>query len=129
MLCLARNCGLLLRCCFIPYSGVVITSASVTSTSITVFWEFPPQGGSSGNRQASCCIVGQPFTCSNNNEVQISNGNFSVGGLEEFTTYSCLISGVSAGYETTTLGDSKCKHDKYIYTLLANKLTRCQPLA
>ena len=30
-----------------------------------------------------------------------------MGGLEEFTTYSCLISGVSAGYEVTTLGDGK----------------------
>ena len=117
MLCLARYCGLLLRFHFIPYTGVIITSASVTSTSITVFWELPPQGGSNDNRQASCCILGQPYTCSNNNEVQISDGNFSVGGLEEFTTYLCLISGLSAGYETTTLGDSKCKHDKYIHSI------------
>ena len=91
----------------------------MTSTSITVFWELPSQGGSSDNRQASCCIVGQSNICSNNNEVQISNGNFSVGGLEEFTTYSCLISGVSAGYEVSTLGDGKqisftvCKADSH----------------
>ena len=89
----------------------------MTSTSITVFWDLPSQVGSTDNMRASCCIVSQPNTCSNNNEVQISNGNFSVGGLEEFTAYSCLISGVSAAYEVSTLGDGKqigitvCKAD------------------
>lgn len=92
---------------FSSFPGVIITSASVTPTSITVFWALPPRGGSSDNRQASCCVVGLPNMCRNNNEVKISNGNFSVDGLEEFTSYSCLITSLSAGYMASTLGDSK----------------------
>ena len=88
------------------HSGIVITSASVSSTSITVFWE-PPSSVSSSVMQASCCKVEQPDVCSNNNEVNISNGNFSVDGLEEFTRYSCRIAGFSAPFVATTLSDSK----------------------
>ena len=46
--------------------------------------------------------------CSHNSEVKISNGNFSVDGLEEFTSYSCIIVSFSAAFEATTLSDSKC---------------------
>ena len=55
--------------------------------------------------QASCCKVEQPGMCSNNNEVRITNGNFSVDGLEEFTNYSCRIASFSAPFVTTTLSD------------------------
>ena len=92
---------------FTIHSGIVITSASVSSTSITVFWE-PPSSVSSSVMQASCCKVEQPDVCSNNNAVRISNGNFSVDGLEEFTNYSCSIAGFSAPFVATTLSDSKC---------------------
>ena len=42
------------------------------------------------------------------NTVMISNGNFSVDGLQEFTNYSCRIAGFSAPFVATTLSDSKC---------------------
>ena len=82
----------------------------MTSTSITVFWELPSRGGSSdkGVLLGSCCMVKQPNNCGNNNEVKISDGNFSVDGLEEFTSYSCYIPAFSVAYVAATLSGSKC---------------------
>ena len=94
---------------YTTHAGVVITSATASSTSITVFWE-PHSPNMNRDRQASCCKVEQPGMCSNNNEVRISNGNFSVDGLEEFTNYSCRIARFSAPFVATTLGDSKFVH-------------------
>ena len=108
------------------HSGIVITSASVSSTIITVFWE-SPSSGSSSVMQASCCKVEQPDVCSNNNAVRISSGNFSVDGLEEFTRYFCRIAGFSAPFVATTLSDSKsvcaCKN------ACVCTLSQCQPSA
>ena len=108
------------------HSGIVITSASVSSTSIIVFWE-PPSSGSSSVMQASCCKVEQPDVCSNNNAVRISSGNFSVDGLEEFTRYFCRIAGFSAPFVATTLSDSKsvcaCKN------ACVCTVSQCQPSA
>ena len=58
-------------------------------------------------KPASCCKVEQPGMCRNNREVRITNGNFSVDGLEEFTNYSCRIASFSAPFVATTLSDSK----------------------
>ena len=87
------------------FLGVVITSATTSTTSITVFWE-PYSPRSNSIMQASCCKVEQPGMCSNN-EVRITNGNVSVDGLEEFTNYSCRIARFSAPFVATTLSDSK----------------------
>lgn len=63
--------------------------------------------------------------CSNNNEVRITNGNFSADGLEEFTNYSCRIAGFSAPFVATTLGDSKPVHA----LRQTGNLSQCQPSA
>lgn len=92
--------------CSFLFPGVVISSATVSTTSTTVFWE-PYFATMNMDMQASCCMVDQSGMCSNNNEVRITNGNFSVDGLQEFTNYYCRIAGFSAPFLVTTLSDSK----------------------